>query len=601
MKRLRVSPWWVIVVAVLVALLLVLANVVAAANISGGQGVKTVYVKPSTLVDHECNSQEWHFVINQIVDGTSAPPFIWVSWYPGGPVNVQVPLWQFTGGVAHYVSTQYLDKTVSQAWAQIYDAWGGQFNLSHGPCAPVPTATSTRTATPTKTPIRTRTSTSTRTWTPTRTPTNTLIRTNTPSNTPTRTPTIVLERPLNLRSLCHDGRVGHMRVSNPNSRDIRVHWMLTGVSPSAEGWITAAANTDTFWDVPWPGVVVIIYTINGQVMGTFVNQSPAECSTPTPTNTPTETSTATATPTATPWNCGYIMGYKLDENGLVVPDYAISLRLSPDGPALRNAITSQHGDYHFNNVPPGRWYVVEWPMMGWTVYPGWPTFYEVVIDCNGQWFFETNFKNQRVPTATPTRPSTQTATRTWTPTRTNTRPPATSTPTRTSVVSTPTNTPTPRGCCKEEVRWSNPMYSWLGSYRLWLQPAPDLSVSTGLTWTLGFTLTNTNPWWGIQPSVISGYLFQCDPLRVGDQCGWAERDRWLVPPQLVTTTVHVSIGAGSVDAFTVTVNLARRCDIFAQFDWDRLREPNGTLYPQTRDWGVWYVLKRTTIPLCTPQ
>ena len=101
---------------------------------------KTIYAQ--ALTDHDCNSDEWHFLINQINSQANAPASITVTW-ANGDIEV-VPLSKFTGGVAHYTTTSNLDSTVVSATAVIYSGWPGQFNLSHGPCAsPSPTPTKT--------------------------------------------------------------------------------------------------------------------------------------------------------------------------------------------------------------------------------------------------------------------------------------------------------------------------------------------------------------------------------------------------------------------------------------------------------------------------
>ena len=89
-------------------------------------------ISAKALSDHECDSSEWHFVINQIDTEANAPDSILVTWTNGK--SESVPLDKFTGGVAHYTTTSNLDSTVKSATASIYDGWSGQFNLSHGPC-----------------------------------------------------------------------------------------------------------------------------------------------------------------------------------------------------------------------------------------------------------------------------------------------------------------------------------------------------------------------------------------------------------------------------------------------------------------------------------
>ena len=118
------------------------------APVHAEEGVKTITCK--ALTDHECDSTEWHFVITQVESEASAPSSIHVVWANG--VSADIPLDKFTGGTAHYATTANLDSVVVEATAVIYEAWSGQFNLSHGQC-PEPTATPPveETATPTVT------------------------------------------------------------------------------------------------------------------------------------------------------------------------------------------------------------------------------------------------------------------------------------------------------------------------------------------------------------------------------------------------------------------------------------------------------------------
>ena len=126
---------------------------------------QTIYAK--ALTNHECDSEEWHFVINQIDDESLAPAYIQVSFSDG--IEYTVLLTKFTGKVAHYTTTDALDFVVLEAKAHIYSKWSGQFNLSHGPCettTPTPTPTPTPEATPTPTPVITPTPAVTPTTTP---------------------------------------------------------------------------------------------------------------------------------------------------------------------------------------------------------------------------------------------------------------------------------------------------------------------------------------------------------------------------------------------------------------------------------------------------
>ncbi len=95
-------------------------------------GTQTITAK--ALIDHECDASEWHFVITQIEEESLAPATIFVQWGNGNSENV--PLDKFTGKTAHYTTYSNLDSPVISAEAEIYGDWGGQFNLSHGPCDP---------------------------------------------------------------------------------------------------------------------------------------------------------------------------------------------------------------------------------------------------------------------------------------------------------------------------------------------------------------------------------------------------------------------------------------------------------------------------------
>ena len=153
---------------------------------AGGHGQGTT-ITAKALTDHECDSTEWHFVINQIDSEAKAPQSITVKWANGN--TEVVPLSKFTGGVAHYATTSNLDSTVVSATATIYSWWKGQFNLSHGPCgAPSPSPTTTETQTPTPTPTKTETKTPTPCPTKTETQTPTAKPTKTETHTPTPTP-----------------------------------------------------------------------------------------------------------------------------------------------------------------------------------------------------------------------------------------------------------------------------------------------------------------------------------------------------------------------------------------------------------------------------
>ncbi len=96
----------------------------------------TKAISAKALGEHECNDDEWHFVITQIDTETHAPGSIYVVWANGN--SETVPLDKYTGKTAHYVTTSNLDSKVVSAMTLIYASWDGQFNLSHGPCGSPP-------------------------------------------------------------------------------------------------------------------------------------------------------------------------------------------------------------------------------------------------------------------------------------------------------------------------------------------------------------------------------------------------------------------------------------------------------------------------------
>jgi hypothetical protein len=107
-------------------------------------------ITAKALDDHECDNEEWHFVITQVESESKAPGSIRVEWANGD--KAVLSLQKFTGGTAHYASKENLTSKVTSATAQIYSSWSGQFNLSHGPCGgTVSTPTPSPTARPSAT------------------------------------------------------------------------------------------------------------------------------------------------------------------------------------------------------------------------------------------------------------------------------------------------------------------------------------------------------------------------------------------------------------------------------------------------------------------
>ncbi len=156
--------------------LMVTVSVPMVASVSAASSISA-----KALTSHSCDSSEWHFVITQIDSQSNAPAQIQVSWANGGSQSVGID--KYTGKTAHYTTTAHLTSTVTSATTSIYNGWGGEFNLSHGPCGTVasPNPTATATVAPTATP----------TVAPTATPVVTVAPTATPVVTATPVPTVV--------------------------------------------------------------------------------------------------------------------------------------------------------------------------------------------------------------------------------------------------------------------------------------------------------------------------------------------------------------------------------------------------------------------------
>jgi hypothetical protein len=122
-----------------VAVIAVAAFAALLIGIAPASAVKEIHVRPPTLTPtgHECNDTEWHFVITQ-TDTANAPASIHVTWANGQSADVPIDDPNFNGGTASYTTTLNLDSVVTDATAEINDGWDGNFNLSHGPCGPVP-------------------------------------------------------------------------------------------------------------------------------------------------------------------------------------------------------------------------------------------------------------------------------------------------------------------------------------------------------------------------------------------------------------------------------------------------------------------------------
>src|SRR6266540_3351109 len=136
------------------ALLVAYSAIGAGGAVANAADTQEISVKVASITDHDCNNDEWHFIINQIDTEADAPATIHVTWTNGAVEDV--PLDNFTGGAAHYTTTSNLDSTIATATAVIYAEWSGQFVVSHGPCntpsSSPPSSPSTVPSTPT-TPV----------------------------------------------------------------------------------------------------------------------------------------------------------------------------------------------------------------------------------------------------------------------------------------------------------------------------------------------------------------------------------------------------------------------------------------------------------------
>lgn len=74
----------------------------------------------------------WHFVITQLESESVAPSSIHVVWSNGAEADVDLD--KFTGGTAHYTTTDNPGYIITSATADLPEDWPGQFNLSHVYC-----------------------------------------------------------------------------------------------------------------------------------------------------------------------------------------------------------------------------------------------------------------------------------------------------------------------------------------------------------------------------------------------------------------------------------------------------------------------------------
>jgi hypothetical protein len=78
-----------------------------------------------------CDSDHWVFYLDQL-QGTTEPASIHVAWTDGS--QAPVDLAGRYGNYALYATEQNLGITLKGAWANLANAWGGDFGLWLGPC-----------------------------------------------------------------------------------------------------------------------------------------------------------------------------------------------------------------------------------------------------------------------------------------------------------------------------------------------------------------------------------------------------------------------------------------------------------------------------------
>jgi hypothetical protein len=131
------------VLGIILALMLVIGMILPA-GVMATPDLKTIEVKDSTLDQQDsCTNGVvlWQFAINQINNLSNAPATIHVIWDDLSVENV--PLDKFVGKVAHYTTILHAGAKVTDATAAIYNAWNGNFNLSHVVCNSITTACKT--------------------------------------------------------------------------------------------------------------------------------------------------------------------------------------------------------------------------------------------------------------------------------------------------------------------------------------------------------------------------------------------------------------------------------------------------------------------------
>jgi hypothetical protein len=119
-----------VIVIVLLACVLALA---IPSSVGANGCTKTIHVRPETLAQQDSYDDilVWHFIVNQIDQSLGPKPAsIHVIWNNG--FEADVPLENGVGAtvVGHYIADVNTGNRVTDATAEIYCTWSGEFNLS---------------------------------------------------------------------------------------------------------------------------------------------------------------------------------------------------------------------------------------------------------------------------------------------------------------------------------------------------------------------------------------------------------------------------------------------------------------------------------------
>lgn len=130
MKSTRIILVSLVIIALTAGLIGAVTSVFATVN-------KTINVKQTSLAQQDACSwgvSYWHFVITQVSPASAAPASIHVIWDKPAPNSADVNLDSVTGKTAHYYAYKNGGYKVTDATAEIYSSWDGEFNLSHVVC-----------------------------------------------------------------------------------------------------------------------------------------------------------------------------------------------------------------------------------------------------------------------------------------------------------------------------------------------------------------------------------------------------------------------------------------------------------------------------------